>query len=133
MVPVRLAYETPDQIAKRYGKQQDAVASAVNRGATAAFVELPEGQYEILGDEVEVMPCGMRPRHFVSRARHISHLPGVPGQQNPGESGGLALCSPAAGTGALMSCLICSVPLPPPPSCGGVPLSLESGARLASC
>ena len=40
---------------------------AVKNGATAVFVELPEGKYEIFGSKVEVKACGMSPVHFVSR------------------------------------------------------------------
>ena len=41
---------------------------AIRKGATAVFLGLPAGDYEIDGDEVKVMPCGMNARHFVSRA-----------------------------------------------------------------
>ena len=52
-----------------FAAQEAAVLQAVAEGATAAFLELPPGQYRLPGDEViEVAPCGMNPRHFVSRA-----------------------------------------------------------------
>ena len=37
-------------------------------GATAIFVELPSGEYEIGGDKIVIVECGMGARHFVSRA-----------------------------------------------------------------
>ena len=48
--------------------RQAEIAEAVTRGATAVFLELPIGRHSIFGDLVEVEPCGMNPRHFVSRA-----------------------------------------------------------------
>ncbi|MDW8350708.1 MAG: glycoside hydrolase family 2 TIM barrel-domain containing protein [Anaerolineae bacterium] len=51
-----------------YALRKDEVTEAVLRGATAVFLNLPIGQHEIFGDQVEVSACGMNPRHFVSRA-----------------------------------------------------------------
>jgi len=52
-----------------FGQQQEAVLGAVRKGATAVLLEWPAGSYEIAGDRVEVMPCGMGARHFVSRGK----------------------------------------------------------------
>jgi hypothetical protein len=51
----------------RYAARADEVARAVQAGATALFVELAPGEYEIGGQKVKVDPCGMDGRHFVSR------------------------------------------------------------------
>lgn len=51
-----------------YALRKDTIDEAIQRGATAVFLKLPVGQHEICGDRVEVSACGMRPRHFVSRA-----------------------------------------------------------------
>jgi len=51
----------------RYTAQQALIDSAVEGGALAVFVELPEGSYQIGGATLRVEPCGMGGRHFVSR------------------------------------------------------------------
>lgn len=51
-----------------YALRRDEVIRAILGGATAIFLKLPSGRHEICGDQVEVSPCGMGPRHFVSRA-----------------------------------------------------------------
>ncbi|AEE97824.1 glycoside hydrolase family 2 protein [Mahella australiensis] len=43
------------------------VADAVNNGAYAVFLELPQGTYDIAGSKVKVKICAMSPLHFVSR------------------------------------------------------------------
>jgi len=53
---------------EQFAQQREAVMLAVEKGATAVFIELPAGQLEILGDTLEIAPCGMKPRHFSSRA-----------------------------------------------------------------
>lgn len=55
-----------DDYALYSGRKQE-IISAVKNGATAVFVELPEGKYKIAGGNVAVEACGMNPRHFVSR------------------------------------------------------------------
>jgi hypothetical protein len=49
-------------------REAGAVAAAVGRGATAIYLGLPPGRHETMGGAVEVTPCGMNARHFVSRA-----------------------------------------------------------------
>ena len=51
-----------------FAEQEAGVLSAVKGGATAVFLNLASGEYEIAGDAVEIVPCGMNPRHFCSRA-----------------------------------------------------------------
>jgi beta-galactosidase/beta-glucuronidase len=46
----------------------DEIGARVAQGATALFLDLPPGRYEIAGDPVDVVPCGMNARHFCSRA-----------------------------------------------------------------
>jgi hypothetical protein len=41
---------------------------AVEKGATLIFFNLPAGNYRVLEQEIRVIPCGMNPVHFVSRA-----------------------------------------------------------------
>lgn len=50
-----------------FAEKREVVLAAVESGATAVFLELPEGKYDIAGDEIRVEGCGMGPRHFVSR------------------------------------------------------------------
>ena len=52
----------------QFAHRSDEVIRMVEMGATAVFLNLPSGGYEIAGDAVEVVPCGMNPRHFCSRA-----------------------------------------------------------------
>jgi len=40
----------------------------VTHGAIAVLLDLPPGAYEIAGGPVQVVPCGMNPRHFCGRA-----------------------------------------------------------------
>ncbi len=54
--------------AGRFAARRAAIEAAVRTGATAVFLELPAGDYELAGDRITVEPCGMGPRHFVSRA-----------------------------------------------------------------
>ena len=50
-------------------KKQDAdVNKAVQTGATAVYLELQPGSYNIAGCKIQVNKCGMGDRHFVSRA-----------------------------------------------------------------
>lgn len=49
-----------------FDKSRKAVTLAVQQGATAVFIELAEGEFEIDGDKITVVPCGMGERHFVS-------------------------------------------------------------------
>jgi hypothetical protein len=51
-----------------YQARQAQVLQAAAEGTTAVFLGFPSGQYDILGDTVDVVPCGMSPRHFCSRA-----------------------------------------------------------------
>ncbi|MCL5104650.1 MAG: glycoside hydrolase family 2, partial [Armatimonadetes bacterium] len=51
----------------RFKKNRKSIMRAVASGATAVFVELPVGDYDIGGDTISIVPCGMGPRHFVSR------------------------------------------------------------------
>ena len=44
------------------------LAEAAAQGATVLLLGLPAGTHTILGERVAVTPCGMNPRHFVSRA-----------------------------------------------------------------
>lgn len=53
---------------KAFVRRQQSVLRAVAEGANAVLLEWPAGRYEIAGDQVEIMPCGMGARHFVSRA-----------------------------------------------------------------
>ena len=53
---------------QEFALREKAILGAVERGATALLLEWPAGSYEIAGDRVEIMPCGMGARHFVSRA-----------------------------------------------------------------
>ena len=48
--------------------RQQPIVAAVQRGATAVLLALPEGEHAIAGSTVTVTPCGMGARHFVSRA-----------------------------------------------------------------
>lgn len=55
-----------------FSKMYKEITVAVSRGATAVFLELPEGKYHIAGSEVTITPCGMGNRHFASRnTEHI--------------------------------------------------------------
>ncbi|MEN7973487.1 MAG: glycoside hydrolase family 2 TIM barrel-domain containing protein, partial [Verrucomicrobiota bacterium] len=51
----------------QYDRKRKEIAAAVKNGATAVFVELPEGKYKVAGSNVEVVASAMNPRHFVSR------------------------------------------------------------------
>ena len=44
------------------------ILAAIERSATAVFLELSPGEYTIAGETIRIAPCGMGPRHFVSRA-----------------------------------------------------------------
>ncbi|WP_108995054.1 glycoside hydrolase family 2 protein [Paenibacillus agaridevorans] len=50
-----------------YQEQKAEVLSLAESGATLLFLELPPGRWDLLGDTVDVRPCGMMPVHFVSR------------------------------------------------------------------
>lgn len=41
--------------------------AAVRAGCTATYVEWPAGRHRIAGDTIDIEPCGMGARHFVSR------------------------------------------------------------------
>ncbi len=56
--------DDPAAFADRRGE----IMAAINRGATAVLLAFPAGEYELAGQMVKVIPCGMNPRHFVSRA-----------------------------------------------------------------
>jgi beta-mannosidase len=43
------------------------VDAAVNAGALAVFLDLPEGEHTLMGNKIQVTTCGMGARHFVSR------------------------------------------------------------------
>jgi hypothetical protein len=47
--------------------QAAAIAEAVEAGATAVFLALPPGSYQISGDTINIEAAAMGPRHFVSR------------------------------------------------------------------
>jgi hypothetical protein len=47
--------------------EQQSILQSVKKGATAVFLELPPGQYELQGSIVTVKPCAMFPVYFVSR------------------------------------------------------------------
>ncbi|MHB9035407.1 MAG: glycoside hydrolase family 2 protein [Armatimonadota bacterium] len=51
-----------------FDKNRKSIMRAVESGAKAVFMELPAGDYNISGDTISIVPCGMGPRHFVSRA-----------------------------------------------------------------
>jgi hypothetical protein len=51
----------------RFNAQRAEVEAAVRAGATALFVELPAGEYELTGERIKIEACGMGARHFVSR------------------------------------------------------------------
>lgn len=53
---------------QKFTQQQKSILRAVEKGASAILLEWPQGSYEIAGDKVEITPCGMGARHFVSRA-----------------------------------------------------------------
>ena len=55
-----------DDFARFTGNRKE-IIQAVRQGATAVFVELAEGEYEITGDRVTIVPCARGARHFVSR------------------------------------------------------------------
>ncbi|MCX8053047.1 MAG: glycoside hydrolase family 2, partial [Armatimonadetes bacterium] len=68
----RLQSEKPEAVmliddVSDYLRKKNLVDKAVADGATALFLELPEGKHMILGREIEVRSCGMGERHFVSR------------------------------------------------------------------
>ena len=48
-------------------KRRQEIEAWVQNGATALFLELPVGKYEIAGAQLKVDACAMGPRHFVSR------------------------------------------------------------------
>jgi len=52
---------------KVFTKNRNLIMAGVQQGATAIFLELPIGEFTIGGDKLTVIPCGMGPRHFVSR------------------------------------------------------------------
>ncbi len=54
--------------ADRYRELEPSVLAAAEQGATAVFLELPPGEHTIAGEILRIVPCGMGPRHFVSRA-----------------------------------------------------------------
>ena len=47
--------------------QRDRILQAVEKGASLVFYNLPAGKYSIAGRDVQIVPCGMSPVHFVSR------------------------------------------------------------------
>ncbi|MBZ0295601.1 MAG: beta galactosidase jelly roll domain-containing protein [Anaerolineae bacterium] len=49
-----------------FEQQKDQILRAVEAGATAIFLDLQPGDYEIAGDSITVTACGMGKRHFVS-------------------------------------------------------------------
>lgn len=51
-----------------YAKCRREVDAAVKIGAKVLFLELPAGEHFIGDRNVKIEPCGMSPRHFVSRA-----------------------------------------------------------------
>jgi len=51
----------------RFEKQRAEIESAVQKGATAIFLEMPAGEHVLGCSKVKVDPCGMGARHFVSR------------------------------------------------------------------
>jgi hypothetical protein len=50
-----------------YREAEDKISEWVRQGATAVFLELPDGEYKIAGSTVNVEKCGMGARNFVSR------------------------------------------------------------------
>lgn len=52
----------------RFNAQRAEIEAAVKAGATAIFLELPSGEYQLGGDTMKIEECGMGARHFVSRA-----------------------------------------------------------------
>lgn len=52
----------------QYEKQEAAILDAARQGATVVFLELREGKFQVAESTVKVIPCGMNPVHFVSRA-----------------------------------------------------------------
>ncbi len=52
----------------RFETQQEEVENVVRTGATAVFLELSPGHYQIGDHQITVEPCVMNARHFVSRA-----------------------------------------------------------------
>ncbi len=51
----------------RFDAQHMEIEALAQNGATAIFLELPAGEYEIAGTKLKVDACGMGARHFVSR------------------------------------------------------------------
>jgi hypothetical protein len=53
---------------QEFAHRRRAILRAVQQGTTAVLLEWPAGSHEIAGNRVEITPCGMGARHFVSRA-----------------------------------------------------------------
>ena len=51
----------------KFKEASDKVCDAVLNGAKAIFTELPNGNYNIFGSEINVKMCSMMPVHFVAR------------------------------------------------------------------
>ena len=51
-----------------FQREREQISAAVREGATAVFLELEPGIYDIAGSAVRVRACDMGARHFVSRA-----------------------------------------------------------------
>ena len=51
----------------RYKRARRKIDAAVEAGATAVFLELPVGEHQIAGDEIEIEAAGMGARHVVNR------------------------------------------------------------------
>ncbi len=50
-----------------FARRRQEIEGMVQHGATALFLDLPAGEYEIVGAKLKVDACAMGPRHFVSR------------------------------------------------------------------
>lgn len=50
-----------------YNKKKSIILEAVKNGATAIFMELPSGKWNIASQKIEVEACAMGQRHFISR------------------------------------------------------------------
>jgi hypothetical protein len=55
-----------------FAEQEEQLLEVVKQGATAVFLELAPGEYEVFGNKFEIKICGMLPLHFVSR--NTGHL-----------------------------------------------------------
>lgn len=50
-----------------YEAERQGMLAALQAGASAVFLELPPGKYDLCGSAVEITPCAMFPVYFVSR------------------------------------------------------------------